>query len=116
MAAGLARFHADVRKVRGRINRQLLPVLFAACGAQEAAEFPFREAEPAQQRAPSTVALGTQNRDDRLLGAERASALHGGGVYFALRGLPLDIRLLDDANEERVHQVVAGREGGGALL
>ena len=82
--AGFAAFHTDVRKLLGGVNRQLVLILLAAVGTQQAAEFPFGEAERAEQEAFRAVAFGSQHGSDGLLPAERANGLD---AAFDLRGV-----------------------------
>ena len=68
VAAGVAGFYADVGELFGDVDGELGFGFFAAGGAEDAAEFPFVEAEGAEQVAFAAVAFDAE--DCRVMAAE----------------------------------------------
>jgi hypothetical protein len=63
VAAGVAGFNADVGELFGDVDGEFVFGFFAAGGAEDAAEFPFVEAEGADEVALAAVAFDAQNSE-----------------------------------------------------
>src|SRR5262249_32806607 len=79
--AGVAGFDPDVRVLLDAVHRQLLVILFATVGTQEAAELPLGQTLRAQQVSLASIAFGPQDCSDRLLAAQGTHGLDGRGHW-----------------------------------
>src|ERR1700693_1455419 len=70
--ASVTTLHAHVLEFGGGGNREFAVILLAATRAQNSAKLPFGKTKRADQRAPSAIALLSQNPESRLSAAERA--------------------------------------------
>jgi hypothetical protein len=70
--AGVAALDADGGEIVGGVDGEFGMVFFAASGADEAAEIPFRETEAAEQAAAASVALRAKDGKRGFAMAERA--------------------------------------------
>ena len=61
--AGVAGFHAEVRELFGDVDGKLGLGVFSAGGAEDSAEFPFLEAERAEEVALAAVAFDAQDSE-----------------------------------------------------
>jgi hypothetical protein len=117
LPAVVAAVDANVGKLVGGINRELLMIFFAAVGADDAAEFPFSQAEGTDEAALATIAEGTQNGDSGLAPAERAegTGVSVGGRFGTHTG-ECGVGLKESAGEEFVRGGSGVRRvvGGGA--
>jgi hypothetical protein len=68
--ADVAAFDADVRECFGGVDRKFGMVFLAASWADDAAELPFGEADPAEQATAASVALLAKHAERRLPIAE----------------------------------------------
>ncbi len=105
--ASVAAFDADVGKLLGGVDGKLSVVFLAASGADDAAELPFGQAEPAEQAAAAAVALLAQDAVGRFAIAERAQRM---GVTVKLQA-GLGARELGGGLKKCQHQEFLGISG-----
>src|SRR5271157_2480058 len=107
--ASIASFDAHGGEIFRRITRQLLIIHLAAKRTQNPPELPFGQAEGANKKTLSAIALGTQNRDLRLRAAYRT---YRAGETLEPRtvchGETFSKRLEQHAREERIWSCVIG--------
>ena len=115
--AGVAAFDSHVRKLVGGIDRKFGLVFLAACGTDDAAEFPFAETETADQIAARTVALRAQDGDGRLAVAERTQRMAVAVKLQRSAGADeLSIRLEKSAAQEFFRSVGRAVDFGPAVV
>ena len=79
VAASFAGFHADVGELLSHVHRELVFGCFTAGGTEDAAKFPFVQAEGTQEKPLAAVPFNSQYPEHGRRSAKRAYRVRGDG-------------------------------------
>ncbi len=99
--AGVAGFDADVGQLLGDVDGELGFGFFAAGGAEDTAEFPFLEAEGAEEEAFAAVAFDSEDAGERAGATQRTDFCgYDNGRPGKQQGAEFGVGLQEGSREE----------------